>query len=284
MNCEGSGTVSGTDLDAIRERAEEATLGPWELERREPYMDGRSAYAMRRAGRPGVMLTCAAFPADAEFIAHAREDVPVLLAEVERLRQEMIRRDDARRDSLAEVERLRRDNDNLDGENDDIQAEVERLRAEVEMKSDRAALFRDAYRDLRSGVRMSLGLPDVPASIDEQREQLAEIELAAQHLRAERDRLAAAVQRVEALCDAAEPSTSISPVDCLNRCAYGPCVCSGVRRVLSWTLDPAAVRAALDGPTACDHGAHYGTGGGARMRRPVRAAGRASSDRLVACR
>jgi hypothetical protein len=37
-------------------------------------------------------------PADAAFIAHAREDIPALLAEVERLRRELADRDRVRLD------------------------------------------------------------------------------------------------------------------------------------------------------------------------------------------
>jgi hypothetical protein len=57
----------------------------------------------------------------------------------------------------------------------------------------------------------------------------------------------AAVQRVRALCEAARPGLSLPPPDCTNACAYGDCTCSGKRRVTEWTLDPAAVLAALDG-------------------------------------
>ncbi len=49
------------------------------------------------------------------------------------------------------------------------------------------------------------------------------------------------------LCEAARPGLSLPPPDCTNACAYGDCTCSGKRRVTEWTLDPAAVLAALDG-------------------------------------
>lgn len=72
-------------LAEIRARAEAATPGPWEHE-----YDERDAW--RVFGNP-AMLTTVLTPgipprySDAAFIAHAREDIPFLLAEVERLRE-----------------------------------------------------------------------------------------------------------------------------------------------------------------------------------------------------
>ncbi|NDO78254.1 hypothetical protein GKZ75_08460 [Kocuria indica] len=67
-------------LDAIRERADSATEGRWAWQEDAVLLawDGEEASWVLDHG--------AAFPEDAEFIAHAREDVPALLAEVERLR------------------------------------------------------------------------------------------------------------------------------------------------------------------------------------------------------
>lgn len=94
-------SASGTrakplDLDAIRARADKATPGPWKV--RDPFRrgTGRNWY---------IGVTSAEFSlnaemwagkgravdpqrvADGEFIAHAREDIPELLAEIERLRR-----------------------------------------------------------------------------------------------------------------------------------------------------------------------------------------------------
>jgi hypothetical protein len=74
-------------LDPIKARAAAATPGPWKP-------DGRNAFALQhgmsylarsviKAGVPESQKRT-----DAVFIAHAREDVPALLAEVERLRAE----------------------------------------------------------------------------------------------------------------------------------------------------------------------------------------------------
>jgi len=74
------------DLEAIKARCEAATPGPWEIKDR-----GHFAYMSgpRHVGVGGRWL-----PADAAFISHAREDVPALIAEVERLRAEVARRKD----------------------------------------------------------------------------------------------------------------------------------------------------------------------------------------------
>lgn len=73
-------------LQEIRERAEQATPGPWRYQ----------SWEWRIYSPPGTQLSLdwlasvegSAIPdADGDFIAHAREDIPVLLAEVERLRK-----------------------------------------------------------------------------------------------------------------------------------------------------------------------------------------------------
>lgn len=73
------------EIEAIRERAEKATEGPW-------------YYALNineQTGEPDVLphvisdtqevISENMYDENAEFIAHAREDIPKLLAEVERL-------------------------------------------------------------------------------------------------------------------------------------------------------------------------------------------------------
>ena len=72
-------------LDAIRGRVNDATSGPWGC-----YGDG--AHEVFDAGeysdgdRGEVVAAVIDKLSDAVFIAHAREDIPALLAEVERLR------------------------------------------------------------------------------------------------------------------------------------------------------------------------------------------------------
>ena len=85
--------MSELDLAPIKARADAATVGPWIVDedqvRREPYRypghgpwEGRLPQYVTE--RYGILNEN-----DAEFIAHAREDVPALVAEVERLRGEL---------------------------------------------------------------------------------------------------------------------------------------------------------------------------------------------------
>jgi hypothetical protein len=76
------------DLDAIEARASSATPGPWEARQNAPTMSG-AVWNLRVAGEPGVKAMVTEYQhgsANADFIAHAREDVPALVAEVRRLR------------------------------------------------------------------------------------------------------------------------------------------------------------------------------------------------------
>lgn len=82
-------------LDEIQARVEAATLGSWE--RDQLYGEG---FVFGGPGDDAAKICEAFCSADADFIAHAREDVPYLLAEVKRLTTE---RDDA----LLDVARMR---------------------------------------------------------------------------------------------------------------------------------------------------------------------------------
>ena len=67
------------DLNAIKARANAATEGPWGVKDARVFGDDGRTQVCTLSG------TRAWLP-DAEFIAHARTDVPALVAEVERLR------------------------------------------------------------------------------------------------------------------------------------------------------------------------------------------------------
>ena len=81
-------------LDAIEQRANAATEGPWRAAVVARFVDddgylGRlmtAIYPAGPSGPPPLFVTPDWLAADAEFIAHARSDVPVLVAEVRRLR------------------------------------------------------------------------------------------------------------------------------------------------------------------------------------------------------
>ena len=81
--------MSAPDLNAIRARAAAATKGPWEVERWEDF-GGSPSYSIPGAERFREYrnsIECGEDEATAEFIAHARQDIPALCDEVEQLRQ-----------------------------------------------------------------------------------------------------------------------------------------------------------------------------------------------------
>jgi hypothetical protein len=72
------------DLEPIKKRLAVATEGPWRL-------SGGYVWTLDANGRIHNTINSDGYegeihPNDGEFIAHAREDVPTLIAEVERLR------------------------------------------------------------------------------------------------------------------------------------------------------------------------------------------------------
>lgn len=80
--------VPGIDLAAIGARERAATPGPWEPNGDDWRATGEPALVC--AGRSVVaVIQFEGTDADAAFIAHAREDVPALIAEVRRLRAQM---------------------------------------------------------------------------------------------------------------------------------------------------------------------------------------------------
>ena len=91
------------DLEAIKARAAAATEGPWEWD--DPTIGQHWSSPEPWATVVDDEVNCGGYcyggssspiksDADGQFIAHAREDIPALVAEVERLREE---RDDMRR-------------------------------------------------------------------------------------------------------------------------------------------------------------------------------------------
>jgi hypothetical protein len=87
--------LTADELAAIRERVDAATPGPWES-----FVEGRDhtsgADFIRTGGFrddcPDIYVQHESRPAppnDLDFIAHARQDIPRLLGEVERLRREL---------------------------------------------------------------------------------------------------------------------------------------------------------------------------------------------------
>lgn len=72
--------LTNAEIEAIRKRAQAATEGPWQLA--DTY-DG----AWILDSDDDIISGTVSRIVDAEFIAHARTDIPKLLAEIERLRK-----------------------------------------------------------------------------------------------------------------------------------------------------------------------------------------------------
>ena len=84
-----TGPLTDEELAAIKAGCEAATPGPWK-----PYIEGRdhvsgSSFIMtgERATRGEDIELTGATEADYDFIAHARQDIPRLLEEVEGFRK-----------------------------------------------------------------------------------------------------------------------------------------------------------------------------------------------------
>jgi hypothetical protein len=80
-----NGELTDEMLDEIELRSASATPGPWKS-----YIEGKnmvSGSSFIQTGGEDIYLT-GATEADQDFIAGARQDVPALIAEVRRLRQQ----------------------------------------------------------------------------------------------------------------------------------------------------------------------------------------------------
>lgn len=80
--------ITQTELNAIKERAEKATAGSapaWHTPKW--YVDEEYPDTVRNAWDCELIAQSIPTIADAEFIAHAREDIPRLVAEIEWLRE-----------------------------------------------------------------------------------------------------------------------------------------------------------------------------------------------------
>lgn len=72
--------LSKDQLDAIRARADAATSGPWSTRTNSFHSIEDAFWGFDIEGPPNAERGQFARRADAEFIAHAREDIPALLA------------------------------------------------------------------------------------------------------------------------------------------------------------------------------------------------------------
>jgi hypothetical protein len=95
--------LTGRRLQAIKERAARATPGPWECQVKGvnttiEAQDGKKWIAQAVLGTYGIGNV----RENAAFIAHTREDIPILVAEVERQRAEHVALAEQLRQTIAE--------------------------------------------------------------------------------------------------------------------------------------------------------------------------------------
>lgn len=78
------------NIEEIRERCEKATAGPWMQKELADCSEIYDANSWGKALRPLALVGSSTI--DAEFIAHAREDIPALLDHIEALHSELTKR------------------------------------------------------------------------------------------------------------------------------------------------------------------------------------------------
>ncbi|MBO0804256.1 MAG: hypothetical protein J2P25_14425 [Nocardiopsaceae bacterium] len=157
----GVGRLTPEREQEIRARADAAAPGPWRVERHEPTLsllvvsdDATSVIDFGYVGnRPQN---------NAEFVAHAREDVPALLAEVARLRAELEQRHDdvtgaclARWEEEQTSERLRLALESAKRGRRDARARVAELEAQAALAHE--YVIRDADGRVALAVRHTPG-------------------------------------------------------------------------------------------------------------------------------
>ena len=79
--------LSDEQLNLMEERCKSATSGPWRsyVEGRD-FDSGSSVIVRGESGQESDLYLLGGTIADQDFIAHARQDVPLLLDEIKRLR------------------------------------------------------------------------------------------------------------------------------------------------------------------------------------------------------
>ena len=176
-------------LDEIKARADAATEGPWVRDMHSPDMSGRSGWYIRgprKLGLRSMVLNSRMLPGDAEFIEHAREDVPWLIERIGELNGAICWDTTCLNCSSL-----------LDSNYDQyMRAEI--AEAEVERLTDLCGEFRKREERLNAEVERLRGWID-RSERQEARARRAEAEV--ERLTAERDALAAQVARVESLAE-----------------------------------------------------------------------------------
>src|SRR5690625_3404239 len=75
--------LTNEEITVIRERADKAVYAPWRIGKQSP----NGLYNV--GSTDGLLTAQTTNEANAAFIAHARQDIPKLLAEIERLREKL---------------------------------------------------------------------------------------------------------------------------------------------------------------------------------------------------
>ena len=84
------------DLDAIEARANAATPGPWASDFAKNTAGFVGAYDVAEGSFIISVVPNGLTQENAAFIGHSRTDVPALIAEIRRLREELVSKDEAR--------------------------------------------------------------------------------------------------------------------------------------------------------------------------------------------
>jgi hypothetical protein len=86
-----STSITKEKIDSIKDRCDSATSGPWipSIEGRDHPLGGENVI-LRGVNRSEIDLyLIGGTVADYIFVAHARQDIPLLIAEIERLQKEI---------------------------------------------------------------------------------------------------------------------------------------------------------------------------------------------------
>ncbi len=133
------------ELAEIEARAEAATPGPWEVDNDLSVFTKDGGH-----GTPWTLFDTVGNEGEdssnADFIAHARQDVPALVAEVRRLNEENSRLNFMSGKYEGESVALEYMNGERENENDALNAENKRLRAALEPFADMADTVLDFER------------------------------------------------------------------------------------------------------------------------------------------
>lgn len=156
------------DLQEIKEREAKATKGPW------VHLENTPFWGEIRTANEEAFTQIAVMPHlddrtdDFNFIAYAREDIPALVAEVERLRKGVTQVENKNLDLYVECEELQEEIERLQAENKQLKNELERAKEACNFLCDweEKALEADAIGDnhpLYKSIQIQAGIAGAKA-------------------------------------------------------------------------------------------------------------------------